>query len=69
MVQDGIIEIVPIAYMRGRTFKNSYIIADEMQNSTPIQMKTMVTRIGENSKMVINGDPNQTDLRGSIKRI
>jgi hypothetical protein len=50
--------------MRGRTFKNSYIIADEMQNSTPNQMKIITTRIGDNSKMIITGDLNQSDLQG-----
>jgi phosphate starvation-inducible PhoH-like protein len=61
MIQTGIIEISPLGYMRGRTFKNTFIIADEMQNSSPMQMKMMTTRIGENSKMVITGDLNQSD--------
>jgi phosphate starvation-inducible PhoH-like protein len=56
------VEIVPLAYMRGRTFKNSFIIADEMQNSTPNQMKMVMTRIGDESKMVITGDFTQSDL-------
>jgi phosphate starvation-inducible protein PhoH and related proteins len=56
------VEIVPLAYMRGRTFDNSFIIADEMQNSTPNQMKMVLTRIGKNSKMVVTGDPEQSDL-------
>ena len=56
-------EIIPLGLMRGRTFKNSYIIADEMQNSTPNQMKMITTRIGENSKMIITGDLNQSDLK------
>jgi phosphate starvation-inducible PhoH-like protein len=56
------IEIVPLAYMRGRTFKNSFIIADEMQNSTPNQMKMVLTRIGDESKMVVTGDFTQSDL-------
>jgi len=60
-LQSGKIEISPLAYMRGRTFKNSFIIADEMQNSTPNQMLMLTTRIGDNSKMVITGDLNQTD--------
>lgn len=59
MLADGIIEICPLAYMRGRTFDNSWIIADEMQNSTPNQMRMMLTRIGENSKMVVTGDLEQ----------
>jgi phosphate starvation-inducible PhoH-like protein len=61
MLQNGVIEISPLAFMRGRTFKNSFIIADEMQNSTPNQMLMLTTRIGENSKMVITGDLKQTD--------
>jgi phosphate starvation-inducible PhoH-like protein len=56
------VEIVPMAYMRGRTFRNSFVIADEMQNSTPNQMKMVLTRIGNNSKMVVTGDLNQSDL-------
>ena len=59
MLADGIIEICPLAYMRGRTFDNSWIIADEMQNSTPNQMRMMLTRIGEDSKMVVTGDLDQ----------
>lgn len=61
MVHSGAIEISPLAYMRGRTFKRSFIIADEMQNSTPNQMLMMVTRIGEGSKLVITGDLKQSD--------
>lgn len=60
------VEIVPMAYMRGRTFRNSFIIADEMQNSTPNQMKMVLTRIGEDSKMVVTGDLNQSDLRFAL---
>lgn len=56
------IEIVPMAFMRGRTFNNAYIIGDEMQNSTPMQMKTLLTRIGRDSKLVITGDLAQSDL-------
>jgi phosphate starvation-inducible PhoH-like protein len=51
----------PLAYMRGRTFKNAYIIADEMQNATPNQMKMLLTRLGEGSKMVVTGDLRQAD--------
>ncbi len=61
MVYDQQIEICPLAYMRGRTFENSWIIGDEMQNSTPSQMKMLLTRIGEGSKMVIAGDVKQHD--------
>ena len=57
------VEIVPLAYMRGRTFKNSFIIADEMQNSTHNQMKMVLTRLGEGSKMVVTGDLDQSDIR------
>jgi phosphate starvation-inducible PhoH-like protein len=56
------VEIVPLAYMRGRTFKGSFIIADEMQNSTPNQMKMVLTRIGDDSKLVVTGDLAQSDL-------
>jgi phosphate starvation-inducible PhoH-like protein len=62
MLYNGKIEICPLAFMRGRTFKNSFIIADEMQNSSPNQMKMLVTRLGENSRMVITGDLKQTDI-------
>jgi phosphate starvation-inducible PhoH-like protein len=61
MLEDGIIEISPLAYMRGRTFKNAYIIADEMQNATQNQMKMLLTRLGENSTMVVTGDLAQAD--------
>ncbi len=61
MLEDGIIEISPLAYMRGRTFKNAFVVADEMQNATPSQMKMLLTRLGENSRMVVTGDLNQAD--------
>jgi phosphate starvation-inducible PhoH-like protein len=61
MLEEGVIEISPLAYMRGRTFKNAYIVADEMQNATPSQMKMLLTRLGENSRMVVTGDLNQAD--------
>lgn len=61
MVYNNIIEVSPLAYMRGRTFKKSFIIADEMQNSSPNQMLMLTTRIGEGSKMVITGDLKQSD--------
>jgi len=63
MLDEQIIEISPLAYMRGRTFKNSYIIADEMQNATPNQMKMLLTRLGENSKMIVTGDTRQADRK------
>ncbi len=61
MLEEGVIEISPLAYMRGRTFKNAYIIADECQNTTINQMKMLLTRLGENSKMVVTGDLAQAD--------
>ena len=61
MIDEGIIEIAPLAYMRGRTFKRSFILADEMQNATPNQMKMLLTRIGTDSKMVVTGDLEQAD--------
>jgi phosphate starvation-inducible protein PhoH and related proteins len=61
MVNNGIIEISPLAFMRGRTFKRSFIIADEMQNSSPKQMKMLLTRLGDDSRMVITGDLKQSD--------
>ena len=61
MMYDGVIEISPLAYMRGRTFKRSIIVADEMQNATPNQMKMLLTRIGERSQMVVTGDLAQAD--------
>lgn len=59
MIADEQIEICPLAYMRGRTFENAWVIADEMQNATPSQMKMLLTRIGEGSKMVVAGDLQQ----------
>jgi len=61
MLHSGVLEISPLGYMRGRTFKNAFIIADEMQNSSPNQMLMMTTRIGHKSKMVITGDLKQSD--------
>jgi phosphate starvation-inducible PhoH-like protein len=61
MLEEGVIEISPLAYMRGRTFKNAYIIADECQNTTVNQMKMLLTRLGEGSKMVVTGDLAQAD--------
>ena len=63
LLEEIYIEIAPLAYMRGRTFKQSWIIADEMQNATPSQMKMLLTRLGENSKMVVTGDTQQDDRR------
>ena len=58
-IKEGTIEVCPLGFMQGRTFKNSVIIADEMQNSSPQQMFMLLTRIGENSKMIVNGDLHQ----------
>lgn len=63
----GEIEIAPLAFMRGRTLSNAFVILDEAQNTTPMQMKMFLTRLGENSRMVVNGDLSQVDLpRGVI---
>jgi len=61
MIEEGIVEIAPLAYMRGRTFKNAFILADEMQNATPSQMKMLLTRLGEGSMMAVTGDLAQAD--------
>ena len=61
-IETGEIEIAPLAFMRGRTLKNSFAILDEAQNATLTQIKMFLTRIGENSKIVVNGDPSQIDL-------
>jgi phosphate starvation-inducible PhoH-like protein len=63
MLEEQIIEISPLAFMRGRTFKNAWIVADEMQNATPNQMKMLLTRLGEGSKIAVTGDVKQTDRR------
>ena len=61
LLEEKIIEISPLGYMRGRTFKNCWLVADEMQNSTINQMKMLMTRLGENSRLVITGDLDQHD--------
>ena len=61
MIEEEVIEVAPLAYMRGRTFKNCIILADEMQNSTANQTKMVLTRIGDNSKIIVNGDLKQHD--------
>lgn len=63
MLDEQIIEFAPLGMMRGRTFKNTVIFADEMQNGTPTQFKMLLTRIGENSKIIIGGDIEQTDRK------
>lgn len=64
LIKTGRIEAAPLAYMRGRTFKNAFVILDEAQNTTPTQMKMFLTRIGENCRVVVNGDTRQKDIRG-----
>ncbi len=61
-LQTGEIEIAPLAFMRGRTLTNAAIILDEAQNTTSMQMKMFLTRLGENSRMIVTGDPSQVDL-------
>lgn len=61
-IELGVIEIAPLAFMRGRTLSNAFVILDEAQNTTSMQMKMFLTRLGENSKMVVTGDPSQVDL-------
>ena len=63
MLEDQIIEISPLAFMRGRTFKKAWIVADEMQNATPGQMKMLLSRIGEGSKITVTGDVEQADRK------
>ena len=62
LIENGEIEIAPLAFMRGRTLANSYIILDEAQNTTPAQMKMFLTRMGKNAKFLLTGDPGQIDL-------
>eukprot|EP00966_Prymnesium_polylepis_P106026 2455292-Prymnesium_polylepis.1 len=64
MIDNGRIEIASLAFMRGRTLQDSFVIADEMQNATPEQVKMLLTRLGNNSRMIITGDLGQSDLRG-----
>jgi phosphate starvation-inducible PhoH-like protein len=65
--ESGQIEIAPLAFMRGRTLSDAYVILDEAQNTTAMQMKMFLTRFGANCRMVIAGDPSQTDLPGSAR--
>lgn len=65
--ENRIIEIAPLAYMRGRTLSNSFILLDEAQNTTPMQLKMFLTRLGQNSKLIINGDRTQVDLKRNQK--
>ena len=65
MLEEQVIEISPLAFMRGRTFKGSWVVADEMQNATPGQIKMLLTRLGEGSKIVVTGDTRQADRSDS----
>jgi phosphate starvation-inducible PhoH-like protein len=67
LMQSGVIEVAPLAFMRGRTLNDSFIILDEAQNTTPEQMKMFLTRLGFGSKMVITGDVTQVDLPNGSK--
>jgi phosphate starvation-inducible PhoH-like protein len=66
-IETGEIEIAPLAFMRGRTLAHAFVILDEAQNTTVMQMKMALTRLGEGSRMVVNGDPGQIDLPGGIR--
>ncbi len=65
-MEDGVIELAPIEFMRGRTFSNAFVIVDEAQNATYEQLKMALTRLGQGSKMVVTGDPRQSDLKGDM---
>ena len=67
MMEREIIEIAPLAYMRGRTLDDAFVILDEAQNTTIMQMKMFLTRLGFNSKMIVNGDTSQIDLPRNVK--
>lgn len=67
LIEKGIIEIAPLAYMRGRTLENAFIILDEAQNTTTSQMKMFLTRLGFGSKMIVTGDPSQVDLKHNVR--
>jgi phosphate starvation-inducible PhoH-like protein len=65
-MDQGVIEVAPLAFMRGRTLTRAFVILDEAQNTTAAQMKMMLTRLGEDSQMVVTGDPSQSDLPGNV---
>jgi phosphate starvation-inducible protein PhoH and related proteins len=67
LMEKGTIEVAPLAYMRGRTLGNAFVILDEAQNTTAEQMKMLLTRLGNSSKMVITGDPSQVDLPSNMR--
>ena len=62
LLEKGVIEVAPLAYMRGRTLEEAFVILDEAQNTTPAQMRMVLTRLGERSRMVVTGDTTQVDL-------
>jgi phosphate starvation-inducible PhoH-like protein len=62
MMAEGLIEIAPVGFMRGRTLNNAFVVIDEAQNCTYVQLKMLLTRLGSNSKMIVTGDPAQSDL-------
>ena len=64
LIEQGVIEVAPLAFMRGRTLSRAFVILDEAQNTTPAQMKMVLTRLGEDSQIVVTGDPGQSDLPG-----
>ncbi|HEY0267536.1 MAG TPA: PhoH family protein [Rhizomicrobium sp.] len=66
LIEQGVIEVAPLAFMRGRTLSRAFVILDEAQNTTPAQMKMALTRLGEDSRMVVTGDPSQSDLPGGV---
>ena len=66
-IESGEIEIAPLAFMRGRTLSNAFVILDEAQNTTPMQMKMFLTRLGENSRMILTGDLSQIDLPAGVR--
>src|SRR6202012_3259576 len=66
LIEQGVIEVAPLAFMRGRTLSRAFVILDEAQNTTAAQMKMILTRLGEDSQMVVTGDPSQSDLPGNV---
>jgi phosphate starvation-inducible PhoH-like protein len=67
LIEDKVIEIAPLAFMRGRTLANAFVVLDEAQNATTMQMKMFLTRLGEGSRMVVTGDRTQTDLPRGVQ--
>ncbi|MEL6277604.1 MAG: PhoH family protein [Pseudomonadota bacterium] len=67
LIEEGRVEVAPLAFMRGRTLTNAFVVLDEAQNTTEMQMRMFLTRLGENSRMVVTGDPTQTDLPRGVR--